>query len=76
MLRKQWRWRLRDGYNRLIIGASTEGYNHKGDLTANLLRVTGIYLDHNNLTGTSTFVFHEDDKSQVRGVVIHPVDLP
>jgi len=35
----QWRWRMTDGRNGKIIGASTEGYRAKAHAVANLNRV-------------------------------------
>lgn len=38
----EWRWRLRDGYNKRIVGASSEGYRTRKVMLKNFYRVTGI----------------------------------
>jgi uncharacterized protein YegP (UPF0339 family) len=35
----EWRWRLRDPDNLLIIAASTEGYKNRADAESNLRRI-------------------------------------
>jgi len=39
-----WRWNMTDPRNAETIGASTQGYTHRGDCYANLDRVTGLDL--------------------------------
>jgi len=48
---RTWRWRLRDGRNGLIIGASSEAYSKRAGAVANLARVTGVLIDHWHLRG-------------------------
>lgn len=40
--RREWRWRMRDGRNGKIIGASSEGYLKRAAAVRNVARVTGV----------------------------------
>lgn len=41
-VRGEWRWRMRDGRNHLIVGASSEGYKNRKQCVANMQLVTGV----------------------------------
>jgi uncharacterized protein YegP (UPF0339 family) len=38
-----WRWRLRDPSNNLIIAASTEGYANREDAMKNVVRIQWLF---------------------------------
>jgi uncharacterized protein YegP (UPF0339 family) len=39
----EWRWRIKDPSNGLIIAASTEGYKNRSDAEANISRLAHLF---------------------------------